>query len=105
MAVKNTVLVYILLATFSIQLIPIKEVGSVLLGNQMIEEICYGADSDGKTADLNEDANSKEFDYNKHTIDLTSYISNRLSSNAIEKHYASRLADDTPTRPPLVLCF
>lgn len=105
MAVKKTALLYILLATFSIQLIPIKEVGSILFDNQMIEELCYGADGDGKTTDLNEDANSKEFYYNKLTVDLSSFISDRLSSNAIEKHYASRLADDTPTPPPLVICF
>ncbi|MFZ9239700.1 MAG: hypothetical protein ACO22R_01055 [Chitinophagaceae bacterium] len=39
---KKRVLAYILLAAFSIQLIPIKEIGRILYGNQMIEEICCG---------------------------------------------------------------
>jgi hypothetical protein len=101
MAVKKTVFLYILLATFSIQLIPIMEVGSILFGNQMIEEVSHGTDSDGKTSDFNEDEKSEKFYYNKLTLDLALFISNRLSSNSIEKNYASRLADDKPTRPPL----
>jgi hypothetical protein len=104
MAVKKTVFVYILLATFSIQLIPIMEVGSILFGNQMIEKVSV-TDSDGKTSDFNEDEKSEKLYYNKLTLDLALFISNRLSSNAIEKQYASRLADDTPTRPPSALCL
>jgi hypothetical protein len=101
--VKKTVLAYILLATFSIQLIPIKEIGSILYGNQMIEEICSGIDGQEKTADFNEDVNSKEFDYNKLTADLIFFIRTHSTSNLMEKYYGSRLADDTPTRPPLGL--
>lgn len=100
---KKRVLTYILLAIFSIQLIPIKEIGKIFYGNQMIEEICHAIDSDCNNPDHNEDVKSKEFEHNKSAVDLTLFISTRLSSTPLKKCYASRLADDTPTRPPLEL--
>jgi hypothetical protein len=99
--VKKRVLAYILLAAFSIQLIPIKEIGRILYGNQMIEEICCGIGGEEKTADYNEDVNSKEFACNKLTADLVFFIRTHSTSNLMEKYYGSRLEDDTPTRPPL----
>ena len=100
---KKRILAYVLLAVFCVQLVPIKELGEILYGNQLIEEICHVADTEGKTADLNEDFKSGEFDYNGHALDVLSIINSLLASKPIEKKYASRLADDKPTRPPLAL--
>lgn len=98
---KKSILAYIFLAVFCIQLIPIKELGKILYGNQLIEEICHSIDTDGKTTDVNEDYKTGEYECGKHFADIALFTTSRLASKPLEKIYASRLADDTPTRPPL----
>jgi hypothetical protein len=99
--VIKRILTYLLVAVFCIQLIPIKELGEIIYGNQLIEEICQTAETEGKTSQLNEDFKSGEYDYNKYSLDLLPIAGSLLASKPIEKNYASRLADDKPTRPPL----
>jgi hypothetical protein len=99
--VNKHFLAYIFLAVFCIQLLPINELGKVLYGNQLIEEICHSVDTDGKTSDVNEDFKSSEYECEKHDTHVAFFTSSRLASKPLEKNYVSRLADDTRTRPPL----
>ncbi len=90
-----------MLGIISFQLLPLKEVGRIFYGNQMVEEICETADTDGKSAEGNEDLKKhdlyfKPISFTMQEINLADLVC--LSGN---KCYASRLADDTPTRPPL----
>jgi hypothetical protein len=92
---------YLMIGIISFQLLPFKEVGRIFYGNQMIEEICETADTDGKSAEGNEDMKKndlyfKQISITMQEIDLAGQVC--LSCNKV---YTSRLADDTPTRPPL----
>lgn len=86
----------------SFQLLPLKEVGAIFYGNQMIEEICQGTgDADGKSAEINEEL--KKSDICLHHFTVSFYLNTNSSSklHAIEQDFQSRLADDIPTPPPL----
>lgn len=98
---RKRISTYVLLAVFCTQLFPIQELGEILYGNQLIEEICHASDSEGNTSTLSEDFKYGEFDYNKYSLDFLAISGSLLASKPIEKSYASRLADDKPTRPPL----
>jgi hypothetical protein len=100
--VKKRIYAYLLLSIISFQLLPLKEVGAIFYGNQMIEEICQGAgDSDGKNAESNEEL--KKSDIYLHNFTICLHLNNSSSANlhATHQDYQSRLADDIPTPPPL----
>ncbi|MFZ9262076.1 MAG: hypothetical protein ACO3AW_03555 [Chitinophagaceae bacterium] len=99
---KKRILAYFLLTIISFQILPIKEVGKIFYGNQMIEEICQDIDADDKSSEVNEDFKKNDLFISKHAHLFLSFHIARLSSISNDVNYSSRLSDDTPTRPPLV---
>ena len=96
------ILAYLLLAIIAFQLLPLKEVSAFIYGNQMVEEICNtSSDADGKSAEGSEEIKKSDLFY--HGIHLNfSILSIALGINTPRtQDYASRLADDIPTPPPL----
>jgi hypothetical protein len=103
--VKKNFFAYLLLSIISFQLLPVKEVGAIFYGNQMIEEICSAsADADGKSAEGSEDL--KKCDLFCHRIHFTISFepAAEAKKNPFRTDYVSRLADDIPTPPPLQIC-
>jgi hypothetical protein len=93
---------YLLLTIIAFQVLPLKEVSALIYGKQMVEEICYAStDADGKSTDGSEDLKKSDLFY--HTIHLNfSFCTIALGINPLGAlEYASRLADDIPTPPPL----
>jgi hypothetical protein len=96
---------YLLLTIIAFQLLPLKEVNAFIYGNQMVEEICNtSADSEGKNTEGSEDIKKSDLFY--HAIHLNiSFYTSAMGINPIgSSDYASRLADDIPTPPPLFCC-
>ncbi len=101
---KKKIFAYLLLTIISFQLLPLKEVGAILYGNQMIEEICSAAaDGDGKNAEGNEDIKKSDLFFTGASMALPIKFESKGKCMAEQKDYASRLSDDIPTPPPLVL--
>lgn len=97
-------LAYLLLSILSFQLLPVEEVIKFYKDNQVVEEICHSANADGKNAEGNEDLKKNDFFYT--SLPSTSLLDPvaPLKMNTAEDFYLSRLADDAPTRPPLLCC-
>ena len=93
---------YLMLGIIGCQLLPVKEVGRIFYGNQMIEEVCETSDSDGKHMENSEDLKKADLYFNRFSFRLELIESSLFTKYSCEKFYASRLADDTPTRPPLI---
>ena len=85
----------------STQLLPLKEVGSMLYGNQMIEEVFQSTDMDGKNPEGNEDLKKNEFYFHLRGFQYGVIEQANSKAQSYSFEYASRLSDDTPTRPPL----
>lgn len=99
---KKKVFAYLLLTIISFQLLPVKEVGAIFYGNQMIEELCHGAvDSDAKSTESNEELKKSDIYLNHFTVSLQINTSSSANLHATHQDYQSRLADDIPTPPPL----
>jgi hypothetical protein len=99
---NKKILTYLLLAIISFQLLPLKEVGAIFYGNQMIEEICNtGADGDGKSAENSEDLKKSDMFFHCFNDSLLLNTSKSATLYAIQQDYHSRPADDIPTPPPL----
>jgi len=93
---------YLLLTIIAIQLLPLKEVSSLIYGNQMVEEICNSSsDTDGKSPEGSEEIKKSDLFY--HGIQPSFAIASITlgTNNTHTQDYASRLADDIPTPPPL----
>lgn len=100
------ILAYLLLSIISFQLLPVKEVGAIFYGNQMIEEICSAsADADGKSAEGNEDLKKSDLFFHRFhcTINVEPAVKDKKNPSTTD--YVSRLADDIPTPPPLRICL
>jgi hypothetical protein len=100
--VTRQILAYLLLAIIAFQLLPLKEVGALIYGNQMVEEICNSSsDTDGKSAEGSEEIKKSDLFY--HGIQLNfSILPISLGINTPwTQDYVSRLEDDIPTPPPL----
>ena len=93
---------YLLLAIISFQIIPVKEVGAILYGNQMIEEICNAStETDGKNTEGGEDIKKSDLFYHGFQVNFSLYQIKLGMNTSHTQDYASRLADDIPTPPPL----
>ncbi|MCE2848428.1 MAG: hypothetical protein LW815_04635 [Chitinophagaceae bacterium] len=100
------ILAYLLLSIISFQLLPLKEVGAIFYGNQMIEEICNtSADGDGKSAEGSEDLKKSDLFCHRIHFALPFETALKDNKNPARTDYVSRLADDIPTPPPLQICF
>jgi hypothetical protein len=100
--VKKKIFAYLLLTIISFQILPLKEVGAIFYGNQMVEEICNAAaDADGKSTEGNEDIKKSDLFFTGSSITLLINFESKGSCVADQKDYASRLSDDIPTPPPL----
>jgi len=100
--VTKKIFAYLLLAIISFQIIPVKEVGAILYGNQMIEEICSAsADADGKSAEGSEDLKKSELFFHRIHCTITFEPAVKDKKNPFTTEYVSRLEDDIPTPPPL----
>lgn len=99
---KKKLFAYLLLTIISFQLLPLKEVGAIFYGNQMIEEICSAsADTDGKSTEGSEDLKKSDLFYHGICINIGFELPTEVNANPASKDYISRLADDIPTPPPL----
>ena len=85
----------------STQLLPLREVGSMLYGNQMIEEVFQSTDMDEKNSEGNEDLKKNEFYFQLWGSSNAVFEQSNSKAQGYSVAYASRLSDDTPTRPPL----
>jgi hypothetical protein len=105
MAVKKSLISYILIGLIAIQIIPIMELRNSLSKNNIAQE--YVSDFE------NEESEEKKNDDNKKMPELFHHVRQssdpRLSGNFI-KHslkdisFNSRISDDIPTRPPSYFC-
>ena len=99
---KKRIFAYFLLSIISFQLLPLKEVGAIFYGNQMIEEICHGAvDTDGKNAENTEDLKKSDIYFHQFTVSLLLNTNCSAQFYATQQDYQSRLADDILTPPPI----
>lgn len=99
---NKKIFAYLLLTIISFQLLPLKEVGAIFYGNQMIEEICQGSgDTDGKNAETNEELKKSDIFCQGISLDFPIGSISTVSLHAHSQDYRSRLADDIPTPPPL----
>lgn len=99
---KKKLFAYLLLTIISFQLLPLKEVGAIFYGNQMVEEICNAAaDADGKSTEGSEDLKKSDLFYHGMSISIGFEPGVEVNANPASKDYISRLADDIPTPPPL----
>ncbi|MEY3946207.1 MAG: hypothetical protein RJB03_913 [Bacteroidota bacterium] len=89
------------LVLISTQLLPLIEVGSMLYGNQIVEEVLQSTDMDEKNSEGNEDLKKNEFYFHPRGFQYTVVEQTNPKVQAYCFEYASRLSDDTPTRPPL----
>ena len=102
---KKNLFAFLLLSIISFQLLPVKEVGAIFYGNQMIEEICSSsADADGKSAEGSEDLKKSDLFFHRFHLAIPFEPSVEDKKNPLTTAYASRLADDIPTPPPLRIC-
>jgi hypothetical protein len=99
--VLNKWLTISFLVLISTQLLPLKEVGSMLYGNQMVEEVLQSTDMDEKNSEGNEDLKKNEFYFHPLGSQYTVIEQTNSKAQAYCFEYASRLSDDTPTQPPL----
>lgn len=93
---------YLLLTIIAFQLLPLKEVSAFIYGNQMVEEICNtSTDTDEKGTEGSEEI--KKSDLFFHGIQLNFSMNCTVLGiyTPSTQDYASRLADDIPTPPPL----
>jgi hypothetical protein len=100
--IRKKFFAYLMLGIIAFQLLPVKEVGRIFYGNQMVEEVCETSDSDSKNQENTEDLKPGDLYFSRIQIKLDLVESSLLVSSDFAKFYASRLADDTPTRPPLI---
>jgi hypothetical protein len=104
--VIKQIFAYLLLSIISFQILPVKEVGAILYGNQMIEEICSAStEADGKSAEGSEDLKKSELFFHRIHCRITVEPAVKDKKNPVRTDYVSRLADDIPTPPPLRICF
>jgi hypothetical protein len=106
MVMKSRFTLYILLAVISIQILPVKEVGAILYGNLLTEELCNTLPDDGesKKATLEDEIKNTEFIQGPHPS-LSVY--NMVFCNKhlpASEDFISRPSDDIPTPPPLDWC-
>jgi hypothetical protein len=96
---------YLLLSIISFQLFPVKEVGAIFYGNQMIEEICNAStDADGKSAEGSEELKKSDLFFHRIHCTITFEPAVKDKKNPFTAEYVSRLEDDIPTPPPLQSC-
>jgi len=100
--VIKQIFAYLLLSIISFQILPVKEVGAILYGNQMIEEICSAStEADGKSAEGSEDLKKSDLFFHRIQCTITFEPAVRDKKNPSPTEYVSRLEDDIPTPPPL----
>lgn len=96
------ILAYLLLTIIAFQLLPLKEVSAFIYGNQVVEEICNATtDTDGKSTEGGEDIKKSDLFYHGFQLNFSLYPIELGINSSDTQDYASRLADDIPTPPPL----
>ena len=96
------ILAYLLLTIITFQLLPLKEVSAFIYGNQMVEEICNSStDSDGKNTEGSEEIKKSDLFYHWIQLNFKLHTTVLGAYTPHTQDYASRLADDIPTPPPL----
>jgi len=94
---KKRVISVFFLMLFSFQLLPLRQVGSLLYSNQLMEEISHGSETgNAKFGDT-----SKNIDYffTENSISLLSLAASLLLS-PLDDNFKSRSSDDIQTPPP-----
>lgn len=94
-------LTFFLLFLIAIQLLPFKQMGALLYGDQLIEEICQSNDLDCNHAESKDDLKKNDPFIHNLLLNMAVLSISDKQDNPFERNYASRLADDKPTRPPL----
>lgn len=99
---KRIIFAYFLLSIVAAQIFPIEGVGKYLFGSQPAEEVVHTCETDGKNTDENEELKKNELFFQKLMLGLSAILPAQQIQNWLNKDYASRLSDDTPTPPPLI---
>jgi len=86
-----------LLSLFAFQLLPVKQVGSILYANQLLEEIPHNADAG--TAKYSDEVKSVDF-LPHHYQGLTPGIMSTRFIHCRNITLLTRSSDDIPTPPP-----
>jgi hypothetical protein len=98
---KRKLLSLFLLLVIAFQLLPVKEMGGLLFNNMLTEELCDALENQENNEESKE--SKKVFEdvlFNK--IQYQSSIFFTLTIHVDQEYLIqSRMADDTPTRPPL----
>lgn len=93
---------YLLLTIIAFQLLPLKEVSAFIYGNQLVEEVCNAStDTDGKSTEGSEDIKKSDLFFHSIHLNFSFYTTALGIIPQSTLDYASRLADDIPTPPPL----
>lgn len=106
MEMKSRFTLYFLLAVISIQILPVKEVGAILYGNLLTEELCNTFPDDGepKKSSLEDEIKNTEFiqgNYPSFAVSCMVFKNSRLQRS---EDFISRPSDEIPTPPPLRWC-
>ncbi|WP_336514957.1 hypothetical protein [Pollutibacter soli] len=96
MALKKTIAT-ILLSLFAFQLMPVKQVGSVLYANRLLEEIPHSTDA--ATAKFSDEVKHLECLVHNHQ-DITPAFVSTHSIHCRNITFVTRSSDDIPTPPP-----
>lgn len=102
--VKKQFIAYLLLGIISLQLLSLKELHQCFYNHQLVEDIQQMVDVDGKSAEGNEELKKNELFFSRSGLHFSFTDKVLLSTNASNNNYASRLADDAPTPPPIPSC-
>ncbi len=103
MVMKSRFTLYFLLAVISIQILPFKEVGAILYGNLLTEELCNTMPDDGesKKSSVEDEIKNTEFiqgGYPSLSVYWMAFNNKNLQTS---EHFTSRPSDEIPTPPPL----
>jgi hypothetical protein len=98
---RNKIIALFLIALISFQVLPLKELGSLLYKASLLEEIFETSGSNEEIKDLNDSCNWETIGL-MHSLQQN-FDNNSCTTNAIRNFsFASRIIDEPPTQPPLI---
>jgi hypothetical protein len=97
---KKRIIGALLVLVFSIQLVPVLQVGSLLYQNQWTEEMPHGSDAGAPTGKKSADPSNQFISLFDHILPFILHSLTNLAFSCCEEAYSSRHADDIQTPPP-----
>lgn len=99
---KRKLLGIVLLLTVAIQFLPVKEIGGLFFNNMLTEELCDAVDQESKEASKESKKGFDDLLENK-IQDHSAFLIDSFNFSDKNIVFRSRMADDKPTRPPLLV--